>query len=268
MTRGVTVTDGADLRLSDISLVFDANNPTAAQPSSSVTVHLRTDMWPYWLAEAIDAAVDAATNSAQIPAAVADGVERVIGDLMLRELRAAMRAITAAAFAVDAFYAAIKARSPEHPNAAQWQQNRLARHKQVFETFRQNLKLDNATSKEASRRISQLFAYRDWAVHPGSEFKEPIYRPDLDASADWHFTVFRAENALAAVAMTVQMLDRFTPRLERGSTELAEWRPKVRKAINRVLDQYEAAAALPTIGRGEPLNRETNDPPPPASEHG
>ncbi|WP_157172748.1 hypothetical protein [Nocardia exalbida] len=94
-----------------------------------------------------------------------------------------------------------------------------------------------------------MFTIRDAAVHPGSEFKVPVYRPDVDASVDWHFGVFTANNAVACVAMIVQLIDQFEPRLQRGSDELAAFRSKVRPAMDRVLDQYEAVDGLPAIGR-------------------
>ena len=55
---------------------------------------------------------------------------------MVSELKAAMRATTSAAFAIDAFYASVKERSPEHPDADKWRANRTARNKQIAETFR------------------------------------------------------------------------------------------------------------------------------------
>lgn len=55
----------------------------------------------------------------------------------------------------------------------------------------------NAGAKEMRRRIRDVFKFRDWAVHPGSKFRKPIIRPDVDG-LDWHFAVFRGENAVNA----------------------------------------------------------------------
>ncbi|MGV9409816.1 hypothetical protein ACWDOP_07880 [Nocardia sp. NPDC003693] len=250
VTRGITVTDGSDLRIGPFHI--EVNIDTGETTAAPVDVHLRTDMWPYWLAEGIEAVIDVRQYAALIPAAVAADDGPAIDAAMIRELRSSMRAVCAAAFAVDSFYASVKARSPQHPDADRWRTNRTPRHSQVFETFRYHLKLDNATSKETKKRITQLFTIRDAAVHPGSEFKEPVYRPDVNASVDWHFGVFTADNAVACVAMIVQMIDRFEPRLQRGSAELAGFRSKVRPAMDRVLDQYEAVDGLPAIGRAVP----------------
>ena len=54
---GIFVVEGGDIRLSNIRIEFgDDGTLTAPSP----IVHLRTDMWPHWLAEAASAAIAAA----------------------------------------------------------------------------------------------------------------------------------------------------------------------------------------------------------------
>lgn len=240
--RGINVTDGGDLRLSNIRIEV---GPDGAQSAPSPTVHLRTDMWPYWLAESIEGAKESASHAEGIPPALEAGDDESIRQLMIRDLRASMRAISAAAFAVDAFYASVKARSPRHPSEAAWREKRTARHAQVHETLRYHLKIDNTSAREVQHRIKQLFQFRDWAVHPGSSFKEPIFRADVDALVDWHYSAFRSENAVASTAMTVDMIDRLIPRLANGSEELAGWESRARAAMDVALVGYEAAGLPP-----------------------
>lgn len=73
-------------------------------------------------------------------------------------------------------------------------------------------------------------------------------RVELDVGVDWHFAAFRAENAVNAVAKTVSLMDVFVALLPRGSAELVRHHPSARRAMNRVLDAYEAAG-LPTFDR-------------------
>ncbi|WP_142274651.1 hypothetical protein [Mycobacterium scrofulaceum] len=247
--RGITVCDGGDLRLSNIQINFNDDGVESPSP----TVHLRTDTWPYWLAEAVSAAVDAAKTSTEIPAAVAASNDDKIGRLMVLELRASMRALTSSAFAIDAFYASVKARSPKHPQQDIWHQNSTARSKQVAETLRYHLKVaKNESAKELRRRIKELFKYRDWAVHPGSKFREPIYREDLDAAVDWHFVVFSAANAQGGTYLAVNTLDNLVTVLNRGSEELVQFKPRAREAMDKILDVYESSEHLIPIVRSEP----------------
>jgi hypothetical protein len=109
--RGVRVVSGGDLQLSNLSLTVDQNGePSMSQPH----VKLRTDMWPFWLEDAIDAAKMACEIADLIPDLMArydaieaeeekQRVDHEIDRVLIGELRATMRAITASAFAIDAF---------------------------------------------------------------------------------------------------------------------------------------------------------------------
>jgi hypothetical protein len=143
-SRGIKVV-GGDLRLSDLNIsIGEDGKPSAGAPR----VELRTDMWPFWLEEAIEAAAIASDVGRQIPALVeqleealelddkarAGAVEDALTAILSRELRASMRAMTSCAFAIDAFYAMVKARSPDHPQQMEWTKLRtgpLAKHKSV-----------------------------------------------------------------------------------------------------------------------------------------
>jgi hypothetical protein len=113
---GILVIDGGDLRLSDIRIEFGPDGLTPSSPK----VDLRIDMWRHWLAEAVSAAIEAAEIAPVISAELLESDTQAACRLMIDELRASMRAITSAAFAIDAFYASVKARSPEHPQQAAW----------------------------------------------------------------------------------------------------------------------------------------------------
>lgn len=264
-SRGIMVV-GGDLRISEFTIsVGDDGKPSAGAPR----VELRTDMWPFWLEEAIEAAVIAHDFGSRIPAVVdqleealeagkaTESINDDLNQLVFRELRASMRAITASAFAIDAFYASVKARSPKHPHQDKWNEKGTARSKQVADTLRYHLRIGKATSvKEIKSRVSQIFEYRDWAVHPGARFRKPEYRPDLNVALDWHFSAFRRENAVTATAWTVSLLDSLVALLDRGGEELANYKQGARHAMDRILDIYDALDGFPPIGRAEP-------PPPP-----
>lgn len=246
---GIFVVEGADLRLSNIRIELGDEGTLTASP---LTMHLRTDMWPYWLAEAVSAAIAATEITPGITPELRESDPAEMRRLLEAELRASMRALTSVAFAIDAFYASVKARSPEHPQQAVWNEKETPRRKQVAETLRHHLRVtNNAQAKELSHRIGEIFRFRDWAVHPGSRYREPVYRPDIDAGVDWHFVVFSAANAIAGVAKIVVLIDFLVSKLDLGSEELAKCKPPARKAIDQILDFYEASDRLPRFTRAE-----------------
>jgi hypothetical protein len=259
-SRGIMVV-GGDLRISELTIsIGDDGKPSAGAPR----VELRTDMWPFWLEEAIDAAVIASDVARQIPDVVeqledaleeggaTESIDRVLTHLVSRELRASMRAIASCAFAIDALYAAVKARSPTHPHQAAWTKNRTARNVQVADTFRHHLRIANAASvSEIRSRVSQIFEYRDWAVHPGARFREPEYRPDLNVSLDWHFKAFRSENAITATVLTVSLVDSLVALLDRGSDELASFKEYARRRMDEILALYDSNDIFPALQRAE-----------------
>lgn len=246
----------SDLRIPAGSIVIhvdDAGRPIGVDPTP-VVPQLRTDLWPYWLMEAVEAAADAKGHVTDLESTfAADSEDPRVNELLTLELRAAMRALSSAAFAIDSFYAAIKARSPEHPDQQKWHESRTSRPAQVFETLRYHLKLKNEGAKEIRSRITQVYKFRDWAVHAVSEFREPVHREDVDAGLDWHFSAFRAENAAQGVAMTVQMFDVLVAVLGRGSDELKDMQAGAKRAIDRVFDAYGSVpeGTLPDLTRAE-----------------
>jgi hypothetical protein len=245
------------MRIGNISFPIGPNGEPDRN-AGHATMELRTDMWRFWLDEAIDAAVEAAHFADQIPPLyekfeAGEATDDDLDRLTIRELIASMRAISACAFGIDAFYASVKARSPKHPQQDLWHEKGTARHKQVADTFRVHLRITKReTVKEIKHRVSQLFHFRDLAVHPGSKFREPIYRPDLNVALDWHFTIFRRENAVMATALAVGMLDSLVSFMDRGSKELAEQKQGARRAMDTILDRYESVGVLPNFERKEP----------------
>ncbi|MFC0221179.1 hypothetical protein [Nocardioides zeicaulis] len=187
--------------------------------------------------------------------------EQALQDLLDAELRASMRTISAAAFAVDSFYASVQARSPDHPDRERWRTprangRRTARHSIVFETLRYHLKIRPVAAPEYKRRISDLFRFRGWAVHADAEFREAIERPDLDRGVDWHYVAFRTENAIAVVGGTLQMLSALVDVFDRGSQEMRDWQPHAREALDAVIARYDLDHRLPRLqwrGDGGPV---------------
>jgi hypothetical protein len=255
-SRGVRFIE-CDVRLSGLSIQL-APDGTPSRDAGQATLELRTDMWPFWLREAIEAAVVANEAADEIGPRYerfkkGEATDADLDELVICEMIATMRAIGGAAFAIDALYAAVKERSPKHPHQATWREKGTARHKQVTETFFYHLKIKNQTTKKAIRHwVSQIYKFRDLAVHSPSEFSPAQYRADLEVGLDQCFIRFRRENAITATAMAVSLIDYLVSFLQNGSAELAEQKQGARRKMDVLLDRYESAGVFPTVARREP----------------
>lgn len=216
-------------------------------------------MWPHWLHEAVDAAV-AALDARQVVQAQRKDLDgpppaenvQALQDALDIELRASMRSISSSAFAVDAFYAAVQARSPAHPDREKWRTpradgRRTSRQAIVFETLRYQLKIRPALAPEFRKRIDELFRYRSWAVHADAKFKPAVGRPDVERGVDWHYAAFRTENAVTVVGGTLQMLGALVDRFDEGSDEMREWQPYARETLDAVTSRYDADERFPRM---------------------
>jgi hypothetical protein len=116
----------------------------------------------------------------------------------------------------------------------------------VADTFRVQLRINkSATVKEVKSIVSQVFQLRDTAVHPGSEFRESVYRSDLNVDLDWHFSVFCRQNAIPATAITIGMFDSLVSFMDRGSKELAEQKQGARRGDGRNTRPVRVGQHLP-----------------------
>lgn len=229
--RGISMLIPGDFRLADLSI-----STTTGEIVNGPTVTLRTDMWPQWGREAIDAAVDARGHAALLPAALDPLDEEEVSRLAAAELRASLRSLCAAAFTFDGLYASVTARAGLHPHAHLWRENGTSRPAQIVETLRLELRLSNPETKQLKAVIHELFKYRDWAVHPGARFATPVYRDDLDVAADWHFSAFRARNAEHAASVTSGVVDGLVDRM-----------PKARSAAVRAIAEMSKEQSLALV---------------------
>ncbi len=255
-SRGVRVFHGGDIRLPNLTITFGDDSEVDAVTSGSV--ELRTDMWPFWLDDVVEAAATACSIADQYPALVAQldtdvPPEQIVADidrLLFRELRASMRAITACAFAIDAFYAMLQERCGPHPSRSAWQKNRTARKTQVTETIRYHFKLKQDIDQLESV-VSEMFRYRGYAVHPAADFHRPYYRADVRLDLDWRFEAFRRHNAVAAARWTLALFDRLVWLLDRRE-ELREYQRFARKRMDDIFAAYEQINdGLPKLQRNE-----------------
>ncbi|CPV43046.1 hypothetical protein [Mycobacteroides abscessus] len=251
VSRGLRLL-GTELRIPNFSIQISSDLSVSADPPQ---IELRTDMWSYWLEDAIEAASTACRIADPIPALTASlgsapdtaAVEAKIDELMIKELRASMRAITGAAFAMDGFYGVVKARYGPHPDELLWKNKGTPRKSRITETIRRHLRLTTPEARRLKDCVSRVFPYRDWAVHMASRFNEPAYRADAQVTIDWHFAAFRHANAVSAVTATVVVLNELIPALDRRSKDLADCKRVSRERFDAAMRTYASLPDLPVL---------------------
>jgi hypothetical protein len=85
------------------------------------------------------------------------------------------------------------------------QDNKTPRDAQVAEIVRRVYRLEPAMRAKFKQNLSEIFKYRDLAVHPSSELKRTCTRPDIPVGIDWKFSTYRYTNAEKCFRATMGM---------------------------------------------------------------
>jgi hypothetical protein len=183
-----------------------------------VQIKIRTHFWIAWAKVAIDhEAVARRERDAAEQVAQSESHQRAV--YLEREWHAAMVAVCAAAFAVDALYGAVcdlVGILPEQP------EERRGRRGQILETLKRGFiigKVATAWNKE----LKWLLGLRDTAVHFGEGSRDPVPHP-LGMSTAPELANYSVENAERAVSFALQMLDTCTRSPRLANTDSPEFR--------------------------------------------
>lgn len=137
----------------------------------------------------------------------------VIGPHLEDECVAGMVAIMAAATAIDAFYAALKDRSPRVASIPVSRTGRSSRHRIVAEAIRREFRVGPNSQANVRLGLRELYKFRDWSVHPSAAFSAPVRHPDVPSLVEWRYAAFRFENSQKAVRVALSMLVQLPPLL-------------------------------------------------------
>ncbi len=200
-----------------------------------VTASVRLDTWQHWLLIACDNVASASEQEARLHEAISRDDDAAKGDALEAEFRPAMTALSACAFAIDAFYATVIERMGAHPDRDKWRDKRLTRHRQIAETLRYHFKYKAKGMPVVNGVLEELFRFRDRAVHPPAAFREPIYRADLDAGVEPRFVTFSAKHSRQALGLTLELFVATVPKLEAvAKGDLIRWAVFVRQQTEQV----------------------------------
>lgn len=198
---------------------------------------LRLDLWPTWLEIGCVHADQALAAGERLNPELSSQEKYTA---VTEELEAGLVAVTAFAFAFDGFYDTLRQELGPHPDQARWKKNRTARHAQVTETFRFQLKLGPTFTAQLGTVIKELFEFRNRAVHPDSKFVEPTYRPQIDSAVHPHVVTFSGPHTVQARALVLELLDRLVTRAVEQSRVGADrgWLNRGREELDRLSARY------------------------------
>ena len=198
------------------------------------------DTWRHWLMIAIEHADNAIRAHERLLTAHAKNDDPEKGHALEAEFISAMQAISAAAFSLEAFYAAVKERLPaDEELAKRWAKNRTAQPARISETMIRAFQVTHAGRTTLRNNLQEIFKFRGYAVHPPAKFREAIMHPDLGVGVEWRFIAFTAAGSITAVRGALSTIKQclHAPRSEHN--ELVKWSNDYIKKIDELTSQWE-----------------------------
>jgi hypothetical protein len=179
-------------------IITKTGGATSKAFAGSVTVQIASNFWMKWLEIAAEHARIAREARARAEQAPAGSPE--MGQAFDDELKASLVAVTASAFAIDAWYIAVQPMIPT-PQVGK----KAGRDAWVIETLKAGFKLGPAAARWGSQ-IKPLYRLRDGVVHHTSIFSEGQPHPTGLSNVAKENAVYTAEEAVRAVDLAVDVM--------------------------------------------------------------
>lgn len=189
---GIHISRGVRLRIPAGGLVIRTGSDG---PSVEVNVvELQLDTCIHWLEIALEHLASA--KSAHEALLAESPSSPSIGTLLDSEFKASVQAAFAAATFFEALYATTVERNPPRASTVPSKsRKRPTRYAIVAEHLRRSFGLRNRGTANLRSVLSEIYRFRDQAVHPSAAFSEPILHPDLRIGVERRFVMFSASSA-------------------------------------------------------------------------
>jgi hypothetical protein len=188
----------------------------------SVRIRVSAPLWPVWLSVAIEQerrAREARAAGERIVRAGSDS----FGEAMGQELRAAIVAVSASAYAIDALYGVVEPLIPLPAGLPQtWARTGASRHARIRGTLAHGFALDNATGKRWKREFTWLFDLRDGAVHYEEGLRDPVPHP-LGGNTAPEYVYYSVESVERAVSLGLEVFSACARAPRPALGELVKW---------------------------------------------
>lgn len=228
---GVFFLKGMPIRVSNLRLIEDDSGEVQLDP---IVLQLQYDVVPTWLHLAFQHLIESEMRCEEVQRIWQDPDEEAKVKALEAEFQAAMQACIASAIALDAFYACVKDTAGVPSSSAR------SRHAKIADTLGTAFRYRNEVAKKVSRVLGEIFSVRNLAVHPGANFKEPQFRPDLNVGVPWHFAQFRFELAKRAVHASLSIVAHLVSRSTTESKALADYCQRTQRKVRPIVERWES----------------------------
>jgi hypothetical protein len=160
--------------------------------SPGIAVRMHQIMWARWIEVAVEHELEARRAYVNI-------VAKPGSDAILREFRASLVAVTAAAHTIEAVFGDIKYLIPPQPR-------RDRRHQDLLNGFHAAFGVTGAREEQLAEELDWLFTLRDFAAHPYTESELPAQHPTGINTGVEH-SMFNAVTSRRAVDAAIAVLD-------------------------------------------------------------
>lgn len=187
LSRGV----GLCIPAGGLTISFNARGELSAQINE---LHLQFNTCTEWLDIAFEHLQQADQEHRQLMAAHQSGSD--ISSHMQSEFRSSMQAAVAAATFFEALYAATRDCLPQDRSAPRpVGRRKAARSAHVTEQLKRAFGLKQHGTSNLGSVLSEIYRFRDEAVHPASSFGLPARHPDLGLIVERRFAMYTCANA-------------------------------------------------------------------------
>ncbi len=160
--------------------------------SPGLSIRMHQIMWARWFEVAVEHELEARAGFRDI-------VAKPNSDSVLREFRASLVTVSAAAYTVEALYGDFKYLIPAQPRSRD-------RHKQLRHAFRAAFGVSGTAEEAVGRELAWLFNLRNDAAHPYTEAEAPAQHPaGINTGAE--HSRFNALTSGRAVDTALMMMD-------------------------------------------------------------
>jgi len=179
------------------------------------TVQLSSSFWMTWFEVAAEHARLAVEARAWAERAPDDGIGTVLGAALADEMKAALVAVTASAFTVDAWYIAVR---PNVPDIGE----RRSRSAYVVDTLKAGFDLRGAASRWG-RQLKKLYRLRDGVAHHTSRFSEGGPHPSGRTNVSAEMATYTAEQAVGSVDLALDVVTHCLTHPRPVHADLVSW---------------------------------------------
>jgi hypothetical protein len=170
----------------------------------SLTIRVASNFWVKWAEIALAHGRDAMDGRER--AVAAEPGSQAMGEAFDDELQAGLVAVVAAAFAIDAWYIAVRDMAPlSTKTESGLRASSSPRRAWVIETLKAGF-ATGPTGASWGRGISEVYKLRDRAVHHTSDFHETTPHPTGLSNVSRENSTYTAEVAAAAAGLAVEVI--------------------------------------------------------------